>query len=85
MVATGWWRNLGEALFEAQIGWRNCSPTGAGWAETPHVHCNAREAADATGPSADRCVGPVAFAKGPMEIVSREALQWVVASSIGPR
>ncbi|KAL1528486.1 hypothetical protein AB1Y20_009829 [Prymnesium parvum] len=78
MVATGWGRNLGEALFEAQVGWRNCSPTGAGWAQTPHVHCRAVEATGGGG--VDACVGPIAFAKGPLELVSAAALRWVVAS-----
>jgi hypothetical protein len=33
-----------------------------------------------TSTSVDQCVGPIAFAKGPLEIISREALEWVVAS-----
>ena len=64
-----------------QVGWRNCSPTGAGWAATPHTDCIAREAGGAAASvRVDKCVGPIAFAKGPLEVISRVALEWVVAS-----
>lgn len=50
-------------LYEAQLAWRNCSPTGAGWAQTRATHCDAVEARGVHGD----CVGPFAFAKGPLD------------------
>ena len=86
LVASGWSADsLGTALHHAQESWRNCSPTGSGWRSTgwglreglPAEAASTR-ARDSTS---DWCVGPLAFAKGPLLLVSQRAVEWVVASA----
>ena len=76
MVSSGWAQELREAMRLAQESWRNCSPNGRGWEWTGWAF---REAAPSSA-IRDTCHGPLAFAKGPLTILSRPAVEWVVAS-----
>ena len=80
LVSSGWsGTGLAKAVRLAQETWRNCSPTGAGWTWTGWAFQDASaDAAVATDASRDSCVGPLAFAKGPLTIVSRAAARWLV-------
>ena len=68
-MATAYWRSMRGALFGAQASYRNCSPTGAGWLPKPNGKGVDREATSAS-PGQERCVGPFAFTKGPLVMLS---------------
>lgn len=80
LVASGLSNRLGGALSLAQEGWRNCSPSGVGWQWGGwSFHEPARPAKEAEMDGRrDSCVGPFAFAKGPLLLLSVEAIQWLV-------
>ena len=78
MQATAYWRALRGALYGAQYSFRNCSPSGAGWIYQGKTIV--REAAHAD-PGQERCVGPFAFAKGPLTVLSAPVVRWLVASA----
>ena len=81
MQATAYWRAMRGALFGAQEWYRNCSPTGAGWVRGgPDGKRVLREAPANSTPSHERCVGPFAFAKGPLVMLSAPVVRWLVAS-----
>lgn len=65
LVASGWARTADDALYKAQQGWRNCSAA----------------APDGDARGTDRCVGPFAFAKGPLVLLSAPAVRWLVRSA----
>ena len=70
LQASGWERRAKAALEKARAAWRNCT------AATPDGGANDR--ARVHGPG--RCVGPFAFAKGPLVLLSSSAVRWVVAT-----
>ena len=80
LMATAYWRAMRGALYGAQEPFRNCSPTGAGWVYAADGKLPALREADRPNPNAERCVGPFAFAKGPLLLLSMPALRWVLAS-----
>lgn len=81
MQATAYWRAMRGALYGAQEWYRNCSPTGAGWVRGgPDGKRVIREAPANSTPPHERCVGPFAFAKGPLVMLSAPVVRWVVAS-----
>ena len=79
MMATAYWRSMRGALFGAQASYRNCSPTGAGWLPKPNGKGVDREATSAS-PGQERCVGPFAFTKGPLVMLSAPVVRWLVRS-----
>ena len=79
LMATAYWRALRGALFGAQEPFRNCSPAGHGWVYAPDGRSALREA-ERPNPGEERCVGPFAFAKGPLVLLSAPAVRWVVRS-----
>ena len=79
MQATAYWRAHRGALFGAMANYRNCSPTGAGWIPTADGKSVVREAS-APAPGQERCVGPFAFAKGPLAMLSAPVVRWLVTS-----
>ena len=81
MQATAYWRGLRGALYGAQEWYRNCSPTGAGWIRSGAKKLAVREAPAEVEPPHERCVGPFAFAKGPLVMLSAPVVRWVVASA----
>ena len=85
LIASGWSEgSLSRALRHAQEPWRNCSPSGGGWVSTGWGLREASAAEAATellrDPRRDECVGPLAFAKGPLLLVSSAAVGWIVRS-----
>ena len=78
-MATAYWRSMRGALFGAQASYRNCSPTGAGWLPKPNGKGVDREATSAS-PGQERCVGPFAFTKGPLVMLSAPVVRWLVRS-----
>ena len=79
LQATGYWRAMRGALYGAQQSFRNCSPRGHGWIYSSDGKRVLREA-QARARGDERCVGPFAFAKGPLVLLSAPAVRWVVAS-----
>ena len=71
---------LPHALRLAQEPWRNCSPNGNGWSWTGWAYREADALPDTRG-DRDFCHGPLAFARGPLTLLSLPAVQWLVASS----
>ena len=72
--------------------WWNCTPTGGGWrwdgweltevARDPSSGAEGAEGAAGAAHHKQPCVGPYAFAKGPLKFYSRAAVRWLVE---GPR
>ena len=80
LVASGWGRTLQEAWGHALVGWRNCSPSGGGWSwdgwamkEAPPPSWD--------GSDGDYCQGPLAFAKGPLLLLSKPLIAEIVGSA----
>lgn len=78
MQATAYWRAMRGALYGAQEWFRNCSPSGNGWVRAADGKRVIREAEQPT-PGKERCVGPFAFAKGPLTLLSAPVVRWVIA------
>ena len=80
LVASGWGRTLQEAWGHALVGWRNCSPSGGGWSWDGWAM---REAPPPSwdGSDGDYCQGPLAFAKGPLLLLSRPLIAEIVGSA----
>lgn len=78
MQATAYWRGLRGALYGASEPYRNCSPTGNGWV---YQGKRAVREAAALAPGQERCVGPFAFTKGPLTLLSTPVVRWLVASA----
>ena len=79
MMATAYWRAMRGALYGAQAPYRNCSPSGNGWVPSADGKSVVREASSVS-PGQERCVGPFAFAKGPLVMLSSSAVRWLVTS-----
>ena len=80
LVSSGWSQHsLSGALRQAQEPWRNCSPTGAGWSWTGWAMVEARASSAERASDRDTCIGPFAFAKGPLALLSAPAVEWLVA------
>lgn len=83
LQATAYWRAMRGALYGAMAPYRNCSPTGNGWIYGHAANGKTRTAlheAAAMDAGQERCVGPFAFAKGPLAMLSAPVVRWIVAS-----
>ena len=79
LLASGWARDLQSALWKAQRPWRNCSPSGMGWAPGPSGGVGSEAPPESPAP-ADACHGPFGFIKGPLMLLATSVVQWVVRS-----
>ena len=77
LQATGFHRSMLGALYGAVP--RNCSPNGAGWIPGKQVELPTKDHPPL--PGAGGCVGPFAFAKGPLALLGAPVVRWVVASA----
>lgn len=77
LQATGFHRSMLGALYGAVP--RNCSPTGAGWIPGTRTEVPMDEK-HPKRPANEQCVGPFAFAKGPLILLGAPVVRWVVAS-----
>ena len=68
-MSTGFGLSAGAARTRRKKAWRNCTASGLGPKSTP----------------SDPCTGPVAFAKGPLMLMSSAAVRAVVASPLFSR
>jgi len=73
--STGFGLSAGAARTRARKAWRNCTPAD----RAPH------HALRDLPPVPDTCVGPIAFAKGPLILLSSSAVRWLVASDVFAR